>query len=181
MARKPKGEDVLEQARAALLTARTVQELRSAQALILPLAYGLSLENTARAIGVSKRWACTLRNRFARVARGEEAPKEKRGGRYRQNMTPDEEAQFLLPYYDRAKEGGVLVVGLIHQELGNALGRKVALSSVYNLVHRPGWRKRAPDKSHTKSDAQAQEEWKKNSPKLLLEKQRPSRGRNRSV
>ncbi len=181
MARKPKGEDVLEQAKAALLTAGTVQELRSAQALILPLEFGFSIEKTARAMGVSKRWACTLRNRFARVARGEEAPKGKRGGRKRQNMTPEEEAQFLLPFIDRAKEGGVMVVSSIHQALESSLGRKVALSSVYNLLHRHGWRKLAPDKSHPKSDAQTQEEWKKNSPKLLPRKQRPSRGRNRSV
>ncbi len=181
MARKPKGQDVLKQAKAALGTAKTAQELRSAQALLLPLEFGLSLEETAQAMGVSKRWCCTLRNRFARVARGEEAPKGKRGGRKRQNMTPEEEVRFLAPFLDRAKEGGVLVVSSIHQELENRLGRKVALSSVYNLLHRHGWRKLAPDKSHTKSDAQAQEEWKKNSPKLLPRKQRPSRGRNQSV
>ncbi len=181
MARPPKGQDVLEQAMDALASAETVQELRSAQALILPLEFGLSLEKTARAIGVSKRWACTLRNRFARVTRGEEAPKEERGGRKRQNMTLEEETRFLLPFLDRAKEGGVLVVSSIHQELENRLGRKVALSSAYNLLHRHGWRKLAPDKSHTKSDAQAQEEWKKNSQKLLPGKQRPSRGKNRSV
>jgi transposase len=181
MARQPKGDDVLKQAKFALATARTAQELRSAQALILPLEFGFSLEQTAQLIGVSKRWACTLRNRFARVARGEEAPKGKRGGRKRQNMTPEEEARFLLPFLDRAKEGGVLVVGSIHSELENRLGRKVALSSVYNLLHRHGWRKLAPDKSHTKSDAQTQEEWKKNSPESFPGKQRSSRGKGRSV
>ncbi len=181
MARKPQGEDVLQQAKAVLSAAGTVQELRSAQALIFPLEFGFSLAQTARAIGVSKRWACTLRNRFSRVARGEEAPKGKRGGRKRQNLTPEEEARFLLPFLDRAKEGGVLVVSSIHQELENRLGRKVALSSVYNLLHRHGWRKLAPDKRHTKSDVQTQQEWKKNSPQPLPGKQRHSRGRDRSV
>ncbi len=180
MARKPKGEDVLEQAKAALATARTAQELRSAQALILPLEFGFSLEQTAHAIGVSKRWACTLRNRFSRIARGEEAPKGKRGGRKRQNLRLEEEAQFLLPFLERAKEGGVLVVSSIHQELENRLGRKVALSSAYNLLHRHGWRKLAPDKRHTKSDVQAQADWKKKSPKPLPGNLRPSRGRGRS-
>ncbi len=181
MARPPKGQDALKQAKEALASAAVVQDLRAAQAVVLPLEFGLSLVQTAQVIGVSKRWACTLRNRFIRIARGEESPKEKRGGRKRQNMTPEEETRFLLPFLDRAKEGGVLVVGSMHQELEERLGRKVALSSVYNLLHRHGWRKLAPDKNHTKSDAQAQEEWKKNSPKRSHGKQRPSRGRSRSV
>ncbi len=42
MSRQPKGEDVLKQAKAALATARTAQELRSAQALILPLEFDCS-------------------------------------------------------------------------------------------------------------------------------------------
>jgi hypothetical protein len=38
--------------------------LRQAQAIVLPLDYGLSLEQTARAIGCSVTWTCRLRNRF---------------------------------------------------------------------------------------------------------------------
>jgi hypothetical protein len=40
------------------------------------------------------------------------------------------------------------------------LGRKVALSSVYNLLHRNNWRKLSPDKKHPQSEP-AEEEWKK--------------------
>lgn len=181
MARPPKGQDVLEQAMDALASAETIHDFRAAQAVVLPLMFGLSLAQTAQVIGVSKRWACTLRNRFIRIARGEEVPRGKRGGRKRQNLTLEKEEQFLAPFLDRAKSGGVLVVGSIHRSLEELLGRKVALSSAYNLLHRHGWRKLAPDKSHTKSDAQAQEEWKKNSPKRLHGKQRPWEGRNRSV
>lgn len=158
MARPPKGQDALEQAREALASAEAVQDLRAAQAVVLPLEFGFSLVQTAQVIGVSKRWACTLRNRFIRIARGEEAPRGKRGGRKRQNLTLEEEERFLEPFLDQAKSGGVLVVGSIHWSLEELLGRKVALSSAYNLLHRHGWRKLAPDKSHTKSDPQAQEE-----------------------
>ncbi len=49
--------------------------------------------------------------------------------------------------------------------LGQRLGRKVALASAYNLLHRHNWRKLAPDKRHPQSDAAAQDEWKKNFPK----------------
>jgi hypothetical protein len=61
-------------------------------------------------------------------------------------MTRDEEAAFLAPFFEQAKVGGILIVGEIKQALDVRLGRKVALASAYNLLHRHGWRKLAPDK-----------------------------------
>ena len=80
-------------------------------------------------------------------------------------MTREEEALFLAPFLDKAKKGGILIVNGIKQELEKHLGRKVALASVYNLLHRHGWRKLAPDKRNAKTDQEAQDEWKKNSRK----------------
>jgi len=56
------------------------------------------------------------------------------------------------------------VVGQVKAELEARLGRTMALSSVYNLLHRHGWRKLASDKRHPHSDALAQQEWEKNVP-----------------
>ncbi|MGH8651955.1 MAG: helix-turn-helix domain-containing protein, partial [Gammaproteobacteria bacterium] len=84
-----------------------------------------------------------------------------RGGRRRENLSRDEEAAFLEPFFEQAQGGGVLVVNTIKQALEQRVGRKVALSSVYNLLHRHGWRKLAPDKRHPKIDVVAQEQWKK--------------------
>jgi len=64
---------------------------------------------------------------------------------------------------DQARSGGVLVVSVMHKALEQHLGRKVALASAYNLLHRHGWRKLAPDKRHVKADIQVQEDWKKTS------------------
>jgi hypothetical protein len=58
-----------------------------------------------------------------------------------------------------------LVVGQIKPRLEEALGRKMALSSVYKLLHRHNWRKLAPDKRHPQSDPIAQGDRKKNSSK----------------
>jgi transposase len=80
-------------------------------------------------------------------------------------MTQEEEAAFLVPFIEEAKGGGVLVVSRIKQALEARLGRKVALASAYNLLHRHGWRKLAPDKRNPKTDLAAQTEWKKNSRK----------------
>jgi len=131
----------------------------------LPLDYAMSLADTAQVIGVSPGWVCQLRRRFihGRKVGAPDVPTP--GGRKRQNMTLEEERAFLAPFLTSAAAGGVLVVGEIKAELDKRLGREVALASAYNLLHRHNWRKLAPDKRHPQSDPQAQEEWKKNSPK----------------
>lgn len=160
-------EEVLINARQAIASAQTVLQLRQAQAVVLPLDYGLSLGDTAAAIGVSPGWACQLRRRFmhGQIAGSPDAPTA--GGRKRQNMSLQEEREFLAPFLEQAATGGVLVVGQIKAALDKHLGREVALASAYNLLHRHDWRKLAPDKRHPQSDPQAQDEWKKNFPKRL--------------
>ena len=95
---------------------------------------------------------------LGQVAGAADAPKA--GGRNRQNMTIEEEREFLAPFFASAAAGGILVVGEIKAALDKRLGRKVALASAYNLLHRHDWRKLAPDKRHPQSDPLAQEEWK---------------------
>lgn len=170
MSRPASGDtDVLLKARQAIASATTVEQLRQAQAVVLPLDYALSLADTAQIIGVSRGWVCRLRRCFmaGQVAGAADAPKA--GGRRRQNMTRQEESEFLAPFLASAAVGGILVVSEIKAALDQALGRKVALSSVYNLLHRHGWRKLAPDKRHPQSDPVAQQEWKKNFPKRSAE------------
>jgi transposase len=180
MARKARGRDLLEQAKEYLSKAKTAEELRQAQAVVMPLEFGLSIEQTARAIGVSTGWACQLRNRFIREGGIPKEDKPLRGGRRRANMSPEEEEAFLAPFFDKAKEGGILVVGEIKNALDQRLGRNVALASAYNLLHRHDWRKLAPDKRHPKSDADAQDVWKKNFPTLLSKPGKPGRAKDRS-
>jgi len=59
MARKAGGAEQLEAAKLLLKQAKTVQELRAAQAIALPLLLGLSIESTAVAIGRSVGITCT--------------------------------------------------------------------------------------------------------------------------
>jgi transposase len=164
MARTARGSDLLEQARGILSKAKTAEELRQAQAVVMPLEFGFSIEQTARAIGVSPGWACQLRNRFIRDGGIPGEGKPSRGGRRRENMSLAEEKAFLAPFFEKAKVGGILVVSEIKDALDQRLGRNVALASAYNLLHRHDWRKLAPDKRHPKSDADAQDKWKKNFP-----------------
>jgi len=163
MARPASGKEVLAKAKEALARARTAEELRQAQAVILPLEFGFSMEQVAALIGVSRGWACQLRMRFIRSVATQAETKRQRGGRRRENMSKEEEAAFLAPFLDKAACGGILIVGEIKRALDERIGRKTALASTYNLLHRHNWRKLAPDKRHPQADVEAQLEWKKNS------------------
>jgi len=160
MARTAGGHQLLEKAKNLLVNARTAKELRQAQAVILPLEFNLSLEVTSAITGVSKNWVCHLRTEFIH-ANGNIEHKKPHGGRRRENLSLLEEAVFLAPFIEKAKVGGILVVSEIKDALQVRLGRTVALSSAYNLLHRHDWRKLVPDKRHPKSDPEAQEAFKK--------------------
>ncbi len=164
MARPAGGAEALERARHSIAAAKTVAQLRQAQAVVLPLDYGLSIEQTAQATGLSPGWVCQLRRRFmqGRLA-PDTAAVTARGGRRHQNMSLEEEREFLAPFFSEATISGILVVGQIKAALDQRLGRKVALTSVYNLLHRHNWRKLAPDKRHPQSDPQTQADREKNS------------------
>lgn len=166
MARPATGHEFIEAAKEQIASAKTTEALRAAQALLLPLEFGLSLQQTATAIGLSKRWTTKLRTRFQRIETGIEQPaKTKKELRNHARMTLDEETQFLAPFIEKARNAGIIIVPPLQAELERRLGRSVASSTVYRLLQRHGWRKLAPDKQHPKADVAAQEEFKKNSPK----------------
>ena len=156
MARPARGHEILEKARQLLAKVTDADELRTLQAVVFPLANGMSTLETAKAIGRSPRWVTSARNAFIRNAGV--LKKISKKVRNRAHMTNDEEQAFLAPFFESARCSGVLVVGVIRNALEQHLGRKVALASAYNLLHRHGWRKLAPDKRNVAADIEAQEE-----------------------
>lgn len=163
MARKASGTDQLASARELLRTARTADELRKAQAVLLPLELGMSLEETAKVIGRSIRSTCSMRTRYCRVARcEEEAPQTKRALRNRAITTLEREAQILDQVLEKAAQGGVVVIPRLKEKIEKQLGRRVSLSTIYRILARNGWRKLAPDTTHPQGDAALREDWKKN-------------------
>lgn len=165
MSRPFRGQESIDAAQASLKAATTLEQLRQAQAVVLPLVYGLNLTQTAAAIGVSSKWASRLRNKFIDGHVLDDRGTAVRGGRHRQSFSVEREAELLAPFLESAKAGGILVVAPIKAALEQALGREIALATAYNVLHRHGWRKLAPDKRHPQSDPVAQEAFKKNSPR----------------
>jgi transposase len=144
--------------------AQSIEDLRCAQAVLLPALMGATLEQTACALGVGRatvgRYQQKVRTRLSHPAK---LPAEW-GGRRRAAMSIEQEREFLLPWAEAASNGNMLVVAPLRAALAQKLGRKVAHSVVYRLLARHGWRKVAPDTRHPKSDPLVQQEWKKNSP-----------------
>jgi len=172
MSRQRVSDPVVEaRAARAVATSRTVQELRAAQSILLPATLGITLEQAAAMLGVSRASAARLQKRFRESAtEGPRAdqPKAGWGGRRRALMSYQEEQDFLAPWVEKAAAGGLLVVSPLRAALAQKLGRKVAATVVYRMLARHGWRKVAPDTRHPKSDPQVQEAWKKNSRKRRL-------------
>lgn len=163
MARPPSIDfRLVEHAKGLAARALTLEELRCAQAVLLPALLNASLEQTATALGVGRatvgRYQTKLRRRLSHPAE----PQPQWGGRRHASMSWEQETEFLRPWAEQAADGGMLIVGPLRAALAQRLGHPVAHSVVYRLLARHGWRKVAPDTRHPKSDPAEQERWKKN-------------------
>lgn len=87
--------------------------------------------------------------------------KGNKGGRYRENMSVEEERQFLKDFEKKASTGGMLVISEVKEAYEKRIGQVVALSTVYRVLARHGWRKIVPRRKHPKGDREEQESFKK--------------------
>ena len=161
---RPRRIDKALVAKARQVVARTteVEQLRAAQAVLLPALASATLEQTAAILGVGRATVPRLQQRLRQSVRSR-AMRPRWGGRRKALLSAEQEAEFLAPWAEQAKEAGLLVLSPIRAALAQRLGRSASV--VWRLLARHGWRKVAPDTRHPKSDPAAQEAWKKNSPK----------------
>jgi transposase len=165
MARKARGYEQIGAAKKLLHDAKTADEIRMAQAVLLPLEMGLSLQQTATIIGRSISTTSTCRNKFLRSTQEQTSLfGKKRFMRNRAYLSFDDEAQMLNDLLEESAHGEVIITPPLREKIEQRLGKKVALSTIYRMLARHGWRKLAPDTAHTKSDAAVREDWKKNFP-----------------
>jgi hypothetical protein len=121
MARPATGLSVIKAARKQGCEAKTIEDLRRAQGVVLPLDLGLSMEHTATAIGLSKGWAGQLRRSFVKEPmqpKQEHLARPKPGsGRGRCYLSHQQEHEFLLPFVAKASLAGIVRVSEIRQAL----------------------------------------------------------------
>lgn len=164
MARLAGGIDELAWAREQVVKARSAEELRQAQAVLLPLELGLSLEQTASAIGRSVSMTCKLRNRRRReLAQEIEPKKHKRQLRNHAHASLAHEAAALDQVLADASGGAIVIIPWLLPAFEAALGKSLNLSTLYRMLSRHGWRKLAPDTMHPQGDPERREDFKKNS------------------
>ena len=167
MPRTPRIDSLaVERAQVAADLATSLEELRRAQAVLLPALLGATLAQTAVALGVGRATVTRLQAAFHQLsASGTEAPARQWGGRRHCWMTLEEERAFLEPWIKLARTGSLLVVSSLRAALVQRVGHPIKPSLIYRMLARHGWRKVAPDTRHPKSSPAAQEDWEKNSPK----------------
>ena len=150
-------------AKAQLIVTQTkdIQRLRMAQAVLLPALGNLTLEQTAKALGVGRATVARLQRRFRQQSGTDLQPRVRWGGRRRALLSREKEQAFLAGWKAHAERGELVVISPLQAALSKELGRPVRASVVYRLLERHGWRKVAPDTRHPKSDPAEQAEWKK--------------------
>ena len=143
---------------------KTKTQFQRVQCLWLRASLGLSSQDVAIAIGWN---ASSVRHLQALFLKEGEAVLQasKRGGRYRANITTDEENSFLASFLEKSVRGEILVVSEIKSAYEKIVGHAVPKSTIYRILARHGWRKITPRPRHPKADVILQEEFKKNSPK----------------
>jgi transposase len=145
-----------------LKSTRSKVDYQRVQCLWLRAELGLNSTQIAAAVGFTKGTVRVIQ--FKYFAQGESALiGEGRGGRRHQYLSVEEEDDLLRSFFDKAREGGILVISEIKNAYEKKVGRPVNKTTVYRMLERHGWRKIAPRPHHPKVDPEAQETFKKNS------------------
>ena len=150
--------EVLELAKEAAKKAKTPDELRMAQAVLIPALLDVPDRTVGQVIGRSRVTVVQLRKKFSTYKQSQD---RNWGGRRYGYMTVEQERQFLSLFLEKASQGGILVVSEIHQAFEAMVGHKVAESTIYRMLDRHNWRSIIPRPRHQESNAEAQEGFKK--------------------
>jgi len=158
-------DDQKERLRLLLSKTETKADFQRVQCIWLRTVLNLSSDAVAKAVGWSQSTVKIIQSRYLRE--GEKILLGKgRGGKRYSNLTGQEESDLLSSFLEKARAGGVLVVGEIKTAYEKKAGKQVPKSTVYRMLARHGWRKIAPRPKHPRAEIGAQEEFKKNSPSL---------------
>jgi transposase len=151
--------EVLQSATEAAQKAKTADDLRVAQAVLLPGLLDVPDRITGQMIGRSRGTVIRLRKQFEEP----QQPQDRNwGGRRYGYMTIEEEREFLSQFLDQASRG-VLVVSDVQKAFEAQVGGEVAKTTIYRMLDRHDWRTIIPRPRHPKSNTEAQEGFKKTS------------------
>ena len=152
----------IEEVKAALDTTDSKTEFQRLQSVYLADTQpDLTAESIAEIVRLSTHRVKMIHSNFRK--HGMDSIKDKRGGRYREYMSSDEEVEFLKPFEEKSKSGTLAVVNEVKKAYEAKIGKKVAKSTIYRLLDKHGFRKIVPYKRHKKANVEEQEAFKKTS------------------
>jgi transposase len=138
--------------------AKTSDELRKAQAVLLPGLMDIPDRITGQIVGRSRGTVVQLRKQFSVLNRSKD---RNWGGRRSGYMTIEQERNFLSRFLEKASNGGILVVSEIKRDFEALVGHKVAKTTIYRMLDRHDWRTIIPRPRHPNSNPEAQKGFKK--------------------
>ena len=150
--------EVLELAMEAAQKAKTADDLRMAQAVLIPGLLDVPDRGAGQMLGRSRGTIVQLRKKFGASKRSQA---RNWGGRRYGYLTIQQERDFLSRFLKQAAQGGIVVVSEIHQAFEALVGHKVAQTTIYRMLDRHNWRTIIPRPRHQESNTKAQEAFKK--------------------
>ncbi|WP_245971630.1 winged helix-turn-helix domain-containing protein [Calidithermus terrae] len=126
---------------------------------------GLTAKEIARITLNSSRWVQETVRRYHQE--GPEALKDKRHQNPGQQpkLTPEEQGRVLEALQGPPPDGGLWTGPKLRDWVERELGKKVSLYPIYRLLHEMGFALRSPRPRHRRADVQAQQAFKKSSPR----------------
>jgi transposase len=140
-----------------------VSEFKRIQCVYFRAKFGFDSKQISQMVGLKD---STVRNiHYSYMKEGEASLRLRgKGGRHNFHLTISEEAALIEGFSGKAEKGGILEVSQIHRAHRQRIGKDVALSTTYRMLHRHGWRKIAPRPQHPKADPVAVADFKKTLP-----------------
>ena len=134
--------------------------------MVLMRESGMTQPEIAEVMGVSL--STVNRAHMAYDSGGVKALKPKpSGGRQRENMSIAQERALLARYTKAAGAGELLNIQELKAAYEKAIGHETSNSTIYNLLHRHGWRKLMPRPFHPNRNRAAQDNFKKKDFQML--------------
>lgn len=126
------------------------------------MANGFSNIDVATLVGVVPTTVSKWRRRYL-----DEGPAfvagEAWGGRRRNLLDPEAEAEFVAAFEQVARRGELVTVNVILAALCEQVGRDVHPRNVYRMLERHGWRKVVPRPAHPGASSERREAFKETS------------------
>lgn len=135
-------------------------EYQRIQCVLIRATLGSSAPEIAQLLGWSTATVHVIHSRWSKEGDAIFDLRGRTGGNHR-HLDHAHEQQFLAPFVEQARSGGMLSVAQIRLAYEQRIGKTVAASTIYRLLERHGWRKLVPRPRHPKADVAAQAAFKK--------------------